>query len=182
MKYDDTTLLVRLPVALSMLFAASAGCADPLQQASGFASVRQDADGTSGTKVMPPYVRLYEGHKLTQDTVCSVPLAVGEHKQYHFQEKEGHCANDEAKSIEFERIPAGTVVELFDDPKCGKGDDWVSFTFRKLVPRTWAWGFEYDLEDKDYGDGEVVYSKVYHKDNGLDGKVSCMIINVPPEH
>ncbi|MDR6643941.1 MULTISPECIES: hypothetical protein [Luteibacter] len=182
MKYNNTTLLARLPIALSMLLAASAGYADPVQQARGFVSAQQEADGTGDAKVMPPYVRLYEGHNLTQDTVCSVPLTIGAHAQYHFRDKEGHCANDEAKSIEFEHVPAGTVVELYDDPKCGKGDDWVSFTFRKLVPRTYAWGFEYSLEDTDFGNGQVVYSKVYHEDNGLDGKVSCMIINVPPEH
>lgn len=182
MKYNNTMLLAHLPITLSMLLAASAGCADPLQQTKWLVAARQDTDGTGEARAMPPYIRLYEGNRLTQNTVCAIALTIGEHRQFNFKSHDGGCANDEARSIEFERMPAGSIVELYDEPSCGKNDDWVSFTFKQLVARTYASGFEYSLEDKDFGDGEVVISKVYHKHNGLDGKVSCMIVNVPPEH
>lgn len=166
----SSTLLAHLPIVLVVLLA---GAATPPSQAN---------DTAGHVEVMPPYIRLYEGNGLSQNAVCSIQLTPGTNWQLNFKGHDGGCANDEARSIEFERMPAGTIVELYDEPSCGKNDDWVSFTFKKLVPRTWAWGFQYDLEDTEYGDGDVVYSKVYHGHNGLDGKVSCMIISVAPEH
>ncbi|WP_036143099.1 hypothetical protein [Luteibacter sp. 9135] len=127
----------------------------------------------------PPQVRLFEGNNTSQNVVCTIGLAEPFSQMFRFQKKDGNCANDEARSIEFERMPPGTVIELYDDPECLTSDDWVKFTFLKRVAHTFASSFQYDF-DSGYGsDGDTVYSQRAHYKNGLDGKVSCMKINVP---
>lgn len=143
------------------------------------ASARTPAS-TVTPRAVPPYVRLYEGELAKQNTVCSIPITEQPYfRQFYFQKHEGECRNDEARSLSFENIPAGTVVRLYDDPKCGVNDDWVEFIILKRVAYTYNWKFEFSNVDTKYGDGEPVYSQTYHRVNGLDGKVSCMVISVP---
>lgn len=150
-------------------------------QAAGSASAPTQA-AVAQPQSEPPQVRLFEGNNTSQNVVCTIALAEPFSQMFRFKSKDGGCKNDEARSIEFDWIPPGTVIELYDDADCLTSDDWVKFTFLKRVKYTWAGGFEYSKDDTDYGEGDVVYSKTYHKDNGLDGKVSCMKINIPPPH
>ncbi|MEX1826495.1 hypothetical protein [Luteibacter sp. CQ10] len=122
----------------------------------------------------------------TQGATCTINLNTQPFFQtFRFQDHDGGCKNDDAKSIDMRYVPAGTTIELFDDPKCGTTDDWVQIKVLKQIPHAWTHGFDYDDDDSDGGDGDIVYQMRFHNrigyggDGQVEGKVSCMIIDVP---
>jgi len=126
-------------------------------------------------------VQLWEGTHLTKDIVCikrDLQLQLPYDQTFNFQSG-GGCANDEASSIEFFNMPGGSIVRLYDDPRCHGDDDYVVFTFELDVPRTWSSDLERTRDDYDFGGGKRVYTQHFYHHNGLNGKVSCMMIHVP---
>ncbi|URL57459.1 hypothetical protein IM816_12545 [Luteibacter flocculans] len=115
------------------------------------------------------FVRFYEGYNGSQDNFCSYTINT---LPYFRQGKP--CKNDEAKSLKYENVPAGSTVYVYDNPNCDQGDDWaVMSTIRFANPRIVVWNFE----DNDPDDA---YAIRYHRQDGnLDGKVSCVIIDIP---
>ena len=111
---------------------------------------------------------LHEGNGGTQNKVCDLDLAS---RTLNFKNHRA-CDNDEARSATLLLAEAGTVVRLYDDPDCERGDDWIEITvLRNLGART-VGSFERSFADADL-------RVRYHRDNGLDGKVSCARISVP---
>ena len=68
-------------------------------------------------------IYLHEGANGEQDIVGSAN-DYGYLSQ-NFKESRGRFVNDEAVSVRMEWVAPGTVIELFDDPSAGTGDDWV---------------------------------------------------------
>ncbi len=83
--------------------------------------------------------------------------------------------NDEARSCTIVDATAGTVITVYDSPSASKDDDWAEIRVNSnvsspvVVPT-----FE---NSTSYGGGSVTVT--YHKNNGLDGKVSYISI-LPP--
>lgn len=108
----------------------------------------------------------YEGNDGRQNKVCDLASA---HGQVKFK---GHreCDNDEARSLVLQNVRAGTVVRVFDDPSCKRSDDWSEVRVRQDVARYVVASFERNVAD-------AQTTVAFHRDNGLDGKVSCIQVD-----
>lgn len=114
------------------------------------------------------YLELYEGNGGTQDVVC--PIATVANKTIRFGDPlEGtdyRCDNDEARSLLLHDIPAGKSFRFYDDPGGAyQKDDWTEIITKRAVSRKYIDTFEGSFEDADV-------RVVFHRDNGLDGKIS----------
>lgn len=113
-------------------------------------------------------VTLHEGNNASQNKVCDLRLRNGETRfRGH-----GDCDNDEARSMTLALARAGTVVSVFDSPDCRTNDDFTVIRVKRDLFRKVIRSFETSTEDADV---EVDH----HHDNGLDGKVSCLRIQMP---
>ncbi len=127
-------------------------------------------------KAAGSYAELYEGNSATQDVVC--PLFVGRNKSLHFSDPwtgtDFPCNNDEARSILLHDVPAGKVLRFYDDGGQGyQDDDWTEIVVKQPVSRKYIDTFEQSFEDADV-------KVVFHRDNGLDGKISSADIATTP--
>jgi Big-like domain-containing protein len=84
--------------------------------------------------------------------------------------KGGRCTNDEARSLILYDVSAGRVLRLFDSPDGWRGDDSVEIIAKRHIARKMIATFERSFEDADV-------SVIYHRDNGLDGKVSRLEVD-----
>jgi hypothetical protein len=93
----------------------------------------------------------------------------------NFTHSKNRCKNDEAKSMALTGFfKRGTKIILYDHPDGKHSDDWFEVEFlqdmanvRYIIPT-----FEISFQDR-------FIKAVYHKKNGLDGKVSRMDVRVP---
>jgi hypothetical protein len=126
---------------------------------------------------------LFEGNYCTQDEVLRHPLQT-ERKTFNVSYLNlnsennvffaaiavwfGVGPNDETRSLALQGVKAGRVIEFYDDPYGSKSDDWVEILVKQDVlssDRYLIYSYEFSYEDD--------FVKVtYHKDNGLDGKIS----------
>lgn len=111
---------------------------------------------------------LYEGNGAIQNKVCDLPL---EDAETRFRGN-GACDNDEARSLVLSLARAGTRISLYDSPDCRVNDDYTIIRVKRDLFRKVVSSFERSVNDTDI---EVVY----HRDNGLDGKVSCVRVEAP---
>jgi hypothetical protein len=118
------------------------------------------------------YIEFYEGYNCSETRICTIGLDY-QTDSWHFKKHRGW--NDEAKSVRLVWIPSGTKMIIADDPDGSKDDDWLEID---VPPKedSWTGGKKYwitivifDLEIS-YDCNEYRY--IYHKDNGLNGKVS----------
>ena len=86
------------------------------------------------------------------------------------------CDNDEARSLYLSQVAVGTVVEVYDNPDCRTNDDWTSIRVNTSTARTLLGSFEISSGSLSAPDQLDV---TYNRDNGLDGKVSCVRIVAP---
>jgi hypothetical protein len=105
----------------------------------------------------------YEGNGGRQNKVCD--LGAGRATINFKNHRE--CDNDEARSLVLQNVRAGTVVRVFDDPGCKRSDDWSEVRVRQDVARYVVASFERSVS-------EAHATVAFHRDNGLDGKVSCV--------
>jgi hypothetical protein len=77
--------------------------------------------------------------------------------------------NDAAKSLVIVDMPQGTTIEVYDDPEGSRGDDWTEINAREPIRQYIVRSFEEDVDS----DSIAV---VYHRRNGLNGKVSRAVI------
>jgi phosphatidylserine/phosphatidylglycerophosphate/cardiolipin synthase-like enzyme len=122
------------------------------------------------------YLELYEGNGGTQDVVC--PMSLQRHRTHGFGDPltgtDYRCDNDEARSMLIHDAPAGKVIRFYDDPDGDSGDDdWTEVLVKRPVARTYVDTFERSFEDDDV-------RVIYHRDNGLDGKISFADVGVTP--
>ena len=116
----------------------------------------------SSSRQSPPFVAFYEGNNARQNLLCS--LETQQNRSVNFQSG-GDCDNDEARSLILYNLPVGRVLRLYDSPNGSLTDDWVELTVKRTVARHVISSFENTYEDDDV-------KVVYHRNNGLDGKVS----------
>jgi hypothetical protein len=109
-------------------------------------------------------IDLHEGNGCSQDLLASVTYKKG--RRINFK-KSKTIENDEARSCSLHDLPVGAVVRFFDNPKGKKDDDWCEITVKKSHQQYCVGSFERTYEDD-------FVRVTYHKDNGLDGKVSRM--------
>lgn len=91
----------------------------------------------------------------------------------HAAQWNGNDANDHARSCTVSGS-AGIRFIVYDSPQGHTRDDWTEITLKKEVS-----GYYIDTFEKRQGGGvyEDEYIRMeYHRDNGLDGKVSSLII------
>ena len=114
-------------------------------------------------------VSLYEGHGGGQNKVCD--LVADRSSQVNFKNN-GACDNDEARSMVLRHAKRGTLVKVHDSPSCSTGDDYMTIRVKRRRERIVVQGFEKSRNTADF-------ESVYHRKNGLNGKVSCVAIEEP---
>lgn len=109
-------------------------------------------------------VIFYEGNNATQTDWA--PLTTELAQQYDLKDG-GPVPNDEARSCTIVDAAKGSVIRVYDSPDASTSDDWAEIVMTQdvsspiVVP-----SFEVSAT---YGGAVQV---TYHKNNGLDGKVS----------
>ena len=109
-----------------------------------------------------PYIQFFEGNNATQLNVGGTRFEPG--KSYNFK-KTGKFKNDEARSMEFNFLPVGAKISVWDNPDGKTNDCWTEIIVKKCVLRYVVPTFEHSYEDS-------IVRVIYHAGNGLDGKVS----------
>ena len=134
-----------------------------------------DAAVTSGTEgslflrdwgtSIGSYLELYEGNSGTQNLVC--PFSVTYNRNTRLSDT-GYCSNDETRSAMLYDVPAGRVFRFYDDgSSLYQDDDWTEIIVKRPLRRKYIDSYEASYEDADV-------RVIYHRDNGLDGKVSAV--------
>ena len=127
------------------------------------------------------YAELYEGNSGTQDIVCPVftaALQTFSFSDQNFLEGElidtWRCNNDETRSILLHDVAAGSVLRFYDSPdRLYQDDDWVEIVVKQPVSRKYISTYEQSFEDSEV-------QMYYHRDNGLDGKISAAEVRTSP--
>ena len=70
-------------------------------------------------------------------------------------------------------MPAGRVLRLFDSPDGNREDDWTEIVVKRNASEIRIASFERSFENDDV-------QVIYHRNNGLDGKVSRLVIASSP--
>jgi phosphatidylserine/phosphatidylglycerophosphate/cardiolipin synthase-like enzyme len=125
------------------------------------------------SRAIGSYLELYEGNSGTQDVVC--PIAVTTQMSIPFGDPingyDYQCDNDEARSMLLHDVPAGKVFRFYDDAyHAWSDDDWTEVYVKRAISRKYLDSFESTFEDDDV-------KVVYHRNNGLDGKISAADIS-----
>jgi phosphatidylserine/phosphatidylglycerophosphate/cardiolipin synthase-like enzyme len=122
------------------------------------------------------YLELYDGNNGLEDVVC--PIGLNSNKSFQFSDPllgtQHKCNNDAARSMLLHDVPAGKVVRFYDHGgRQYQDDDWVEIITKRFVARKYINTFQQSFSDADV-------RVIYHRDNGLDGKVSAAeIAGVP---
>ncbi len=97
----------------------------------------------------------------------------GDKKTWNLTKTDDWIPNDEARSCTLEDVPEGTVITLYDNSEGDKDDDWTQITVNKRTTNdVCVPSFEQDFSDE-------WFTENYHKNNGLQGKVSRIEVSVP---
>jgi len=111
-------------------------------------------------------IRFMEGHNCTQESTGEASDKSGQSIKFS---KTPGFKNDEAKSLQLIDVRAKAVIKVFDDPSGKTSDDYTEITVKKPI-RTYCVGtFQKDLDDE-------FVTVTHHKHNGLDGKVSLLVV------
>jgi hypothetical protein len=146
----------------SLLFS---GCA-PLP---GKRQATSAANATSGHETSAvAYIRFYDDDDADGHNYCTLTI---DRQPYDFS-GELDCTNDEARSAKLQNVPAGTTIALYDAKRCGDHDDYSVIEVTRTMPEIVVRGFS---EEVSYTDWNL---RAYYN-NGLMGKVSCVIVHVP---
>lgn len=124
-------------------------------------------------RLQGPRVSLYEGNDGTQDHVCVVPASVDAAINFTDSSNMRWCDNDEARSIKLFDVPAGRVIRLYDSPDGSTQDDWVEIRVKRAITEKLVGTLQESFEDEDV-------RVVYHRNDGLDGKVSRVEVASAP--
>lgn len=129
---------------------------------------------SKGTQAVA-FVRWYEGLNLEQDNFCTVDINT---RPLYLRKKfsDYGCTNDEARSVQLQNLPPGTVLYVYDLPSCGESDDWGKATVLKQAASLQVGDFNHTFTDP----AGLQYES--HYNNGINGKLSCFIIDVPDEN
>lgn len=111
----------------------------------------------------------YESENATQNKTCDLDVADA---TYDFTDDDCGCDNDEARSVVLTGVVAGTRIRIYDDRDGGEGDDRAEIRVKRDIHRVVVGSFEANIDNDDL-------TLTYHRDNGLNGKVSRVEIDVP---
>lgn len=111
------------------------------------------------------YFDFYEGASGTQDLLASV----SDRSERTINLKKGGFDNDEARSVVLRNVRAGAKLVVWDNPSGKTDDDWCEIEVKQQVQQYVVESFEHNVDDD-------VVKVTYHRDNGLDGKVSRIYI------
>lgn len=161
-------------IVLTIVLLAS--CATP-QPAGNYAAPRSPQQSKTGNAVKAvAFMRFWNREDNHDDNFCTIDVPqVPFYLRLNLKdEPEGQvdCANDKARSVTLENMPPGTLLWLFDDPDCGKSDDWTKVTVLKQVSAINIPSFGTDFN----WDTAIVEADYQ---NGLTGQLSCFILQVP---
>jgi len=117
-----------------------------------------------------PVIDFYEGNNGTQNLLCSVPISGNRTIDFA---TDSQCDNDEARSLIMYDVPAGRVIKLYDSPSGSRNDDWTEIVTKQPIKQITVGTFETSRQLE-------LYDIIYHRNNGLDGKVSRAVINSTP--
>lgn len=130
---------------------------------------------------------LHEGNDCTQELVGSLPLTK-DIFTVNFKDNKPGFDNDEARSLSVRSdkgalnlpVKAGTKILLFDNPEGKKNDDWVEITFKRDPKNQGVYpGDAYCIRTFEKDSENDIVKVDYHKDNGLNGKVSYAEVRQP---
>lgn len=108
----------------------------------------------------------FEGNSCTQDRVGSLDAS----QPWNLNlKKSTRIDNDEIRSARLLMVPRGTVIRVYDSPEGKKSDDWTEISVLRTVPQISINTFEASVSTSDM-------TQVFHKHNGLDGKISRITI------
>lgn len=112
-------------------------------------------------------ISFYEGNSGTQSLICQTVAGT---MRFNFQHDWSpfDCPNDEARSLRLLGVPAGYRLRLYDSPSCSTNDDWTEIRVHQTTVQDLVATFE-----SSFFNGRL--QVIHHHDNGLDGKVSCVI-------
>lgn len=85
--------------------------------------------------------------------------------------KNKHFTNDDARSMRLTDVPAGVVIRVYDSPDGKESDDWAEIHIKTFVKEYCFNTFEQNFENDQI-------RMVYHPNNGLDGKVSRLEVDI----
>jgi len=115
-------------------------------------------------------VVFWEGNNGSQD---GWPLSTDFNQSYDLKDGGSPVPNDETRSCTITDASAGTVIYVYDSPSASKDDDWAEIQVAQNITSPVVVNtFE---NSTSYGGGAVKVT--YHKNNGLDGKVSYIEVN-----
>lgn len=115
-------------------------------------------------------VILTRGNGGTQRISCTIGLT---RSGFWNIQKEPHCHNDDARSVNLMAARKGTVITLYDSPSGSTGDDYTKIRVKQDLVKVWNIS---TLEES----GENDQIAVEHRHvNGLDGKVSAVRVELP---
>ena len=82
-----------------------------------------------------------------------------------FNVRDKNWQNDAIRSVRLKYVSAGTMIRLFDHKHGKRNDDWVEIFVKKPGKSILVTNLERNFENE-------YYKQVYHRHNGLNGKVS----------
>ena len=112
-------------------------------------------------------IRFMEGNNCTQNQKGELTDAAGQ--KINFKKAKGFT-NDDARSVSLFNVRTGAIIRVYDDPKGKVSDDWTEIVVKRSVQEICVKSFENTYEDNDV-------KVTFHRNNGLDGKVSSCRVN-----
>ena len=116
----------------------------------------------------------FEGNDGTQDVVRRDSFINSRSYNISSNLKKETGQNDEIRSVVLEYVPVNTKITVYDNPDGKTNDDWSVLTVKDYKRRIVIRHFE---ENKSTSE----YSLKYHRKNGLNGKISRIVIKAPAQ-
>lgn len=121
-----------------------------------------------------PKITWYSGNDGTKDVVRTDSFSGGDPGERTFHLKQYGGQNDEIRSAVMEYLPVGSVITVYDNPDGKTDDDWSVVTIKQYDDQITIPHFEQETNSSKY-------KLEYHKKNGLNGKISCVKVNIPEQ-
>lgn len=97
-------------------------------------------------------------------------MAFRDTAHHTYQKGDAHFRNDAVSSMRLLGVQAGTVIKIYDHPKGSEDDDWTEIKVRKDIS-------SYDIGSFELSRLDEYVEMIFHRHNGLDGKVSYISVD-----
>ncbi len=112
------------------------------------------------------YIRFFEGNRGDQNVVIELSDDPGQSVNL----KKYSGKNDEARSVRLFNARVGTLIRVYDHPKGKLDDDWCQI---EVIGKQ----DEYTVDSFEHSYADSVVRVTFHRNNGLDGKVSMIRVD-----